>query len=97
MYLAKVQAIAKDPHVPMFNELIFILDNPLSKCPNGPHDGPLEAPGEIIHHVYLDVKDNLEQGVGCTYAHTCVSSQKHGCTLDGFGRATVLQFKAKTR
>ena len=96
LFLAKVKAIAKGPHAPMFNELIFLLGNPLSKCPNGPHDGALGALGEIIHHVYQVLRDDLDQGAGCTFAHTCVSSKKQGCTLDGCGRAKVLQFKAKT-
>jgi hypothetical protein len=95
LYLAKVKAIAKGPHASMLNELIFILSNPLNNCPLGPHDGPLGALEKIIHHVYLDFKDNVERGVGCTYAPTCVSSQRHGCALDGFGRAKVLQFKSR--
>jgi hypothetical protein len=96
LFMAKVKAIAQGQQASMLNELIFILGNPLNNCPNGPHDGPLDALRQIIHHVYLDFKDNLEQGSGCTYAYTCVSSQKHGCTPNGSGRAKVLQFKSKT-
>jgi hypothetical protein len=96
LFLAKVKAIAKGPHAPLLNELIFILSNPLNNCPNGPNDGPLGALRKIIHHVYLDFKDNQEHGSGCTFAHTCLSSRQHGCALAGSGKAKVLQFRAKT-
>jgi len=96
LFLAKVKAIAKGPHGPMLKELIFILGNPLNSCPLGPHDGPLGALQKIIHHVYLDFKDDLERGLGCTYAYTCVSSQAHGCALHGLGMAKVIPFKSRT-
>jgi hypothetical protein len=95
LFLAKVKAIAKGPHASMLNELIFILGNPLNNCPNGPDDGPLGALRQIIHYIYLNFTDELERDLGCIYAHTCVSSQKHGCAINGRGVAKVLQFSSR--
>lgn len=96
LFLAKVKAVAKGPHASMLNELIFILGNPLKNCRNGPDDGPLGALRQIIHYIYLNFTDDLERGLGCTYARTCVSSQEHGCAINDLGGAKVLQFRCKT-
>jgi len=96
LFLAKVRAIAKGPHASMLNELIFILGNPLKNCPNRPDNGPLGALRQIIHYIYQNFTDDLERGLGCTYARTCVSSQEHGCASNGLEVAKVLQFRCKT-
>jgi len=80
----------------MLHELIFILGNPLHNCPHGPNDGPLGALREIIHHIYLDIKDNRERGSGCAYVQTCISAPEQGCALGDPGGAKVLQFKSRT-
>jgi hypothetical protein len=94
LFLAKVKAIAKGPHASMLNELLFILGNPLNNCPNGADDGPMGALRQIIHYIYLNFTDDLERGLGCTYAQTCVSSQKHGCAINSRGAAKILQFRS---
>ena len=95
LFLAKVKAIAKGPHGSMLNELIFILGNPLNNCRNGPENGPVGALRQIIHYIYQNFTDDMERGSGCTYAHTCVAAQEHGCTINGPEVAKVLQFRSR--
>jgi hypothetical protein len=95
LLLAKVKAVAKGQHASMLNELIFILDNPVNNCRNGPDDGPIGALRQIIHHIYQTFTDDKARGLGCAYAHTCVSAQEHGCSMNGPGLAKVLQFRSR--
>lgn len=95
LFLARVKAIAKGPHASMLNELIFILANPLNNCRNGPDDGPLGALQQIIHYIYQNFTDDLEQDSGCTHAPTYVSSQELDCAVNGGGVAKVLQFRPR--
>jgi hypothetical protein len=95
LFLAKVKAIVKGPHASMLNELIFILDNPVNNCRNGPDDGPMGALRQIIHYIYQNFTDDMDRGLGCTYARTCLSAQEHGCTINGPGVAKVLQFRSR--
>jgi hypothetical protein len=96
LYFAKIKAIAKGVHGPLLAELIYILDNPAPNCPNGLNDGPLGALRQIIHHVYLDFKDSLEQGLACPYTRTCVSARGQDCSLPGAGKAKILPFKCRS-